>query len=281
MACKIKGEVRMKNYSKIQRHFKFSLMTIWGTTILLGVMFIHPSHANALTRNQVKKIVVHESINSIVPPSLALAVAKVESDFNPNALSSAGARGVMQIMPRTGRQEFGVNENELWDPRLNIQLGIDYLAQLYKQYGRRWDLALSHYNGGTLRGHGRTARPHRYTRAYVRNVQRWQRRYEEQALVWHETDRNIAALTSDTYELDRREVKTALRQSLQHYRKGRNNHKHIKSRGKQRPAFRTIWHTDSSEQAKTEDFGDEFYQRVKRIRAQLNLLRFVPRNQKS
>ena len=76
----------------------------------------------------------------------------------------------MQIMPSTGRNVFGVHEDELWNPRLNIQLGIDYLAQLYHQYGRRWDLALSHYNGGTLRGYGRHAKAHSYTRKYVKSV---------------------------------------------------------------------------------------------------------------
>ena len=76
-------------------------------------------------------------MNSIVPPALALAVAKVESDFNAAALSSAGARGVMQIMPDTGRDEFSVEEDELWNARLSIQLGIDYLGQLYRQDGSR------------------------------------------------------------------------------------------------------------------------------------------------
>ena len=75
--------------------------------------------------------------------------------------------------------------DELWDARLNLQLGIDYLEQLHEQYGGRWDLALSHYNGGTLRGRGRYARPHGYTRQYVRSVYRWWQRYERRASIWH------------------------------------------------------------------------------------------------
>jgi soluble lytic murein transglycosylase-like protein len=73
---------------------------------------------------------------------LALAVAKVESNFDDNALSSAGARGVMQIMPKTARDEFGVQKDELWDAALNIQIGIDYLELLYDRYGK-WELALA------------------------------------------------------------------------------------------------------------------------------------------
>ena len=270
----------MRNYRKLQQQMTFPLITIWGVFFLFGAILIEPSQANTLTRNQVKKIVIQESINSIVPPSLALAVAKVESDFNPKALSSAGARGIMQIMPRTGRQEFGVNENELWDPRLNIQLGIDYLAQLYRQYGNRWDLALSHYNGGTLRGHGRNARPHRYTRRYVRNVQKWQRRYKEQALIWRVANRDVMAVATSTYEPDRKEIKTALRESLRRYHKKQNN-KNTKSSLRSKPLFQDVWQTNGSEEKISEDFGKEFYQRIRRTRAKLNLLSFIPFDQKS
>lgn len=133
---------------------------------------------------EVREIVVEEALNTIVPPSLALAVAKVESNFNPEALSSAGARGVMQIMPATARSEFGISADELWKTRLNIQLGIDYLGQLIRQYGGRWDLALSHYNGGTLKGKGANAIPHSYTRKYVAAVLKLERVYASQAKVW-------------------------------------------------------------------------------------------------
>ena len=142
------------------------------------------SEALALSRAQIKQIVISEATNSSVPPSLALAVAKIESDFNSRALSTAGARGVMQIMPKTAKSVFGVRKDELWNARLNIQMGIDYLAQLYRQYGNRWDLALSHYNGGTLRGKGRNAVPHSYTRKYVSMVLNWQKRYNEQSAIW-------------------------------------------------------------------------------------------------
>ena len=140
--------------------------------------------ALALSRAEIKQIVITEAMNSPVPPSLALAVAKIESDFNTRALSTAGARGVMQIMPATARGVFGVGKDELWNARLNVQLGIDYLARLHRQYGGRWDLALSHYNGGTLAGHGAKAIAHPYTRKYVQMVLNWRQRYREQSQVW-------------------------------------------------------------------------------------------------
>ena len=160
---------------------KRTFPTIFFTSLIAAtVLFL--GNAEAATKAQVKRIVIEEAQrNGTVPPSLALAVAKVESGFDERALSSVGARGVMQIMPKTAMGEFNVSAGRLWDPRLNIQLGIAYLERLYRQYGGRWDLALSHYNGGTLKGGGRYARPHSYTRRYVSSVLGWSRRYERDA----------------------------------------------------------------------------------------------------
>ena len=196
-----------------------SKIVISCAILVLSAVTSLPSHATSFSRTEVQKIVLQEAMNSIVPPALALAVAKVESDFNANALSSAGARGVMQIMPRTARDEFGVNEDELWEARLNIQLGIDYLGQLYRQYGGRWDLALSHYNGGTLRGSGRHAKPHGYTRKYVQSVQRWRRRYQGQADVWASAQLDNKPHHRDGWEPARTKVKALLRESVKRYRR--------------------------------------------------------------
>ncbi|GHD63217.1 hypothetical protein GCM10017083_53140 [Thalassobaculum fulvum] len=129
-------------------------------------------------RAEIRRIVVQEALRSErVPPSLALAVAEAESNFDPGAESRAGARGVMQIMPATGRGEFGVEPDALWQPRLNVQLGIAFLDRLIGRYGDRWDLALSHYNGGSRVGSGAAARVIPATRGYVDKVLRLERRY--------------------------------------------------------------------------------------------------------
>ena len=155
------------------------IITLLSVTIFfLSASFI--TTANANNRFDIKKMVRQEAAKSNVPISLALAVAKVESDFNARALSSAGARGVMQIMPATSQQEFGISPNRLWDPRLNIRLGVQFLEQLHRQYDGRWDLALSHYNGGTVKG----STPHKRTRNYIKNVRKWQHVYQEQANLW-------------------------------------------------------------------------------------------------
>lgn len=132
---------------------------------------------------EVKLILVQEAHNNqVVPPALALAVAKVESDFRAGVASSAGARGVMQIMPATGRGEFGVSADELWDARTNVRIGIAFLERLYKVYGD-WKLALSHYNGGSLKRQNGRFVAHSYTRKYVADVMHWWNHFERTTVV--------------------------------------------------------------------------------------------------
>ena len=167
----------------------FVSFSVFATTLGVLVATSGISHATrndqGYSRETIQRMVVEEArANGVVPPALALAVAKVESDFQAHVESSAGARGVMQIMPATGLSEFGVAPRRLWNPRLNIKIGIAFLEQLYRQYGNRWELALSHYNGGTLKGgKGANARPHSYTRKYVADVTRHWRQFTRSRVV--------------------------------------------------------------------------------------------------
>ena len=249
--------------------------------MLLCALIVSSSQAKSFSRNDIKKLVLEEAMNSIVPPELALAVAKVESDFNPNALSSAGARGVMQIMPRTGREEFGIVEDELWDARLNIQLGIDYLAQLYRQYGKRWDLALSHYNGGTLRGRGRNARPHSYTRQYVRSVKRWRQRYENQATVWRVAFDDTKLRSVDGWEPARTRVKAALRQSLKRYRRAKEKLTAGNTHQVPYAAQKREWAPWSNKHYPADAFDNNFYKRLNQAKRALDDLGPVPNSRRS
>ena len=78
-----------------------------------------------------------------VDPSIALAVAKQESGFNQGARGAAGEVGIFQLMPGTAA-DLGVNP---YSESENIQGGIAYLSQLYRQFGD-WAKALAAYNGG-------------------------------------------------------------------------------------------------------------------------------------
>lgn len=83
-------------------------------------------------------------------PSLVLAVARVESRFQADAVSGAGARGLMQLMPGTARHVAGtaVSEDALEDPSYNLALGQRYLRQLLRRVnGNLFELAAA-YNAG-------------------------------------------------------------------------------------------------------------------------------------
>ena len=125
----------------------------------------------------IRRLVMREADNLGVPKDLALAVAHAESGFDPNALSHKGARGVMQIMPATARGEYGVDPDALWDPRVNVRLGLHFLGRLIRRYRGRVDLALSYYNGGSRVGRWPNARVIPATRPYVRRVLALQTQY--------------------------------------------------------------------------------------------------------
>ncbi len=129
----------------------------------------------------VKQILREEARKSGVPVALAFAVAHAESSFNPRAMSSAGARGVMQIMPDTAEQEYGIHRERLWDPRINIRIGLHFLKRLLKRYRGSESLALSYYNGGSAVGQWPHARVIPATRGYVEKVLRLKRRYSNHA----------------------------------------------------------------------------------------------------
>ena len=87
-------------------------------------------------------------------PYLALAVIREESRFYPKAISRSRARGLMQIMPRTGQgiaKDIDIRRyrtQRLYEPALNIEMGVYYLSNLIKRFNDNAYLALAGYNGG-------------------------------------------------------------------------------------------------------------------------------------
>lgn len=134
--------------------------------------------ATPVSRAAIIAMIREEARNLGIPVALALAVAHAESYFDPRAESHVGARGVMQIMPATSRGEYGIHPDLLWDPRINIRLGLHFLGRLLERYRGRVDLALSYYNGGSAVGVLPRARVIPATAGYVRKVLRLRREYQ-------------------------------------------------------------------------------------------------------
>lgn len=114
-----------------------------------------------------------------LPQSLLRAVIHTESNYQPHAVSRAGAIGLMQLMPKTARS-LGVREP--FEPSQNIHGGARYLRLLANRYGGDMVLVLAAYNAGAgnVEKHGGVP-PFEETRAYVRSVLRRYYAYERQA----------------------------------------------------------------------------------------------------
>jgi soluble lytic murein transglycosylase-like protein len=110
---------------------------------------------------------------SQLDPLLLHAIAHIESRHNPRAVSKAGARGVMQVMPATGKR-FGVHDPEqgLFDASTNLRASAAYLRTLRTRYGDDLRLMLAAYNAGegAVAKAGGTVPPYPETQAYVRDV---------------------------------------------------------------------------------------------------------------
>ncbi len=102
-------------------------------------------------------------------PALVHAVVRAESGYNPQAVSPAGAVGLMQLMPGTAKR-YGVDDSR--DPVANVGGGARYLRDLLEMFDNRLELALAAYNAGeqTVIDYGWTIPPYPETQTYVRRV---------------------------------------------------------------------------------------------------------------
>lgn len=127
----------------------------------------HPIIVNAAKKYQLEAAFLH-------------AVISAESSYRHRAISSAGAKGLMQLMPVTAKR-FGVNDP--FDPQQSIFAGALYLKKLLKEFKTK-DLALAAYNAGegTVRRYKKTIPPYPETQRYVVKVMDFYHHYKKTGL---------------------------------------------------------------------------------------------------
>jgi len=126
------------------------------------------------------KIILREAKKNHIQPELVAAVIKQESKFKPHAQSSAGALGLMQLLPRTGHW---MGARNLLNPSENIAAGAKYLRYLHDKFDGNVKKIIAAYNAGegNVRRYGGVP-PFRETRHYVRNVLNFRAEFAQAAL---------------------------------------------------------------------------------------------------
>ena len=132
-------------------------------------MFVLPPRVlrngdNSAVNAMIDRIAAKHGIDA----DLVRAVVKVESNFDTNAVSSKGARGLMQLMPETARN-YGVQD--VHDPEQNLEGGVRHLCDLMIQFNGELPLTLAAYNAGknSLALHGGVP-PYQETQRYIQQV---------------------------------------------------------------------------------------------------------------
>jgi soluble lytic murein transglycosylase-like protein len=136
----------------------------------------------ALIERQLRKIAREVG----VAPRLALSMAKVESRFDHKAVSPKGAIGVLQVMPHVAREEYDVPAEKLFEPDVNIRIGLTVMKSLLQRFDHNLELSLAAYNAGPSRvvEAGYRVPPIRQTQEYVKRVKEAMDEYGP--LYWHD-----------------------------------------------------------------------------------------------
>jgi len=162
----VNAEEELSDYQEAERigvpRFMKDSMNLWGDE-----------------RRRVMAALVRESRRNGLDPALVAAVILVESRFDPFAVSSVGARGLMQLMPPTAQwllekdsEPMKIRPVQLFNPVLNIALGTSYLAQLMNRFDGDLTRALIAYNAGpsVARALRRGSKSWRRLETYPKNV---------------------------------------------------------------------------------------------------------------
>ena len=128
-----------------------------------------------MSERELELVIRRHSYQHQLHPALIRAVIKAESNFDPRAVSRAGAVGLMQLMPQTAVR---MDVRDLYDPEDNVAGGTKYLRQLLDRFHGNLPLALAAYNAGeNIVDRYQALPPIDETRQYVRKVLRYYRTF--------------------------------------------------------------------------------------------------------
>lgn len=130
---------------------------------------------STLSERELERLIKRHSSQQQLHPALIRAVIKAESNFDPRAVSRAGAIGLMQLMPQTAVR---LDVRDMFDPDENVGGGTKYLRQLLDRFHGNLPLALAAYNAGeNIVDRYQSLPPIDETRQYVRKVLRYYRTF--------------------------------------------------------------------------------------------------------
>jgi hypothetical protein len=160
--------------TQISGHSCAPKTTFARTRLTSGSFRPDSSYASANTNTGNRKTKFNDLIAQVaskhqVDEKLVHAVIQTESAYNAGAISSAGAVGLMQLMPGTARR-YGVTDRH--DPEQNVDGGTRYLKDLLEMFDSNLDLAVAAYNAGenAVIRHNNSIPPYPETQNYVRQV---------------------------------------------------------------------------------------------------------------
>ena len=140
---------------------------------ILEVLEKQPTGLASVTKEELAEVIYEEATRHNQDPKLILALIVTESEFYTWAVSEKGAKGLMQIMPYVAEslaQDLGIEwsgDRTLFNPYLNIRMGIHYLSQLMLDF-KDVEIALTAYNYGPTYVKGLIERKERIPRQYYR-----------------------------------------------------------------------------------------------------------------
>ncbi len=190
-------EWREKYCKKNKKRLILISVIIVVLILLFGVFRIQNVILKKIYPKKYSELVYQFAEEYNVDPLLIFAIIKAESNFNPNAVSSSGAIGLMQLMDATAKEtaqklnENFIQKSSLYNPELNIKLGTKYFADLLSKYNNNLPLSLTAYNAGigtlqrwindgTIEKDGSNIEniPYKETNNYVRKILRDYRIYQ-------------------------------------------------------------------------------------------------------